>query len=143
MYSTPLIVDDLITSEPRKDVDAQIESGLVISGDETLIRILLQNLLENAWKFTRTTLNPKIELLKVEDEGELAICIRDNGVGFDMGFADKLFAPFHRLHTNDEIEGVGIGLATVQRIVQRHGGRVWAESKPGEGASFYFTCSFL
>jgi len=95
--------------------------------------------LGNAWKYSSKTVDPRIEMDTVEHNGKRAYFVRDNGVGFDMTYADKLFKPFQRLHRATEFAGTGIGLATVQRIIRRHGGEVWAESKVGEGATFYFT----
>jgi len=107
--------------------------------DARLFRIVIENLLGNAWKFTRKTERPAVELGSCVQEGEASYFVRDNGVGFDPAYADRLFAPFQRLHANEEFPGTGIGLATVQRIISRHGGRIWAEAKEGEGATFYFT----
>ena len=102
------------------------------------MRIVLENLLGNAWKFTRHAEDPRIEFGVTSDE-EPAYWVRDNGAGFDMRYVEKLFRPFQRLHTEEEYPGTGIGLATIQRVIDRHGGRVWAEGKIGEGATFYFT----
>jgi light-regulated signal transduction histidine kinase (bacteriophytochrome) len=103
-----------------------------------MVRILLDNLLGNAWKFTGRTAEPRIELGAVSGDGVAAFFVRDNGAGFDMAYADKLFGAFQRLHTSAEFPGTGIGLAIVQRIVSRHGGRTWAEGVKGQGATFYF-----
>jgi light-regulated signal transduction histidine kinase (bacteriophytochrome) len=100
---------------------------------------MLENLLHNAWKFTQQQVITRIEFGRCEQDGQTVYCISDNGVGFDMNYADKLFKAFQRLHAMTDFEGTGIGLATVQRIVNRHGGQVWAESAPGQGATFYFT----
>ena len=99
---------------------------------------VLQNLIDNAWKFTRNVEKPKIEIGRLNKNNTTVYHVRDNGVGFDMQYKDKIFMPFQRIHS-DEFEGTGIGLATVQRIVQRHGGQVWAEANPDNGATFYFT----
>ncbi len=99
----------------------------------------LQNLLENAWKFSSKEAQTEIEVGRTTVDGEKAYFVRDNGAGFNMAYSDKLFGAFQRLHGVDEFPGTGIGLATVQRIINRHGGRIWAESKVGKGATFYFT----
>ena len=133
------IIDEFRQREPARDVHVVIAPDLVAQGDPKLLRAALENVLENAWKFTAESPNAGIEVGAVGDGGETVYFVRDNGAGFDMAFADKLFAAFSRLHANDEFPGTGIGLATVQRIVQRHGGRIWAEAAPGKGATFYFT----
>ncbi len=111
----------------------------VVQGDPNLLKQVFVNLLANAVKFTRLRESAVIEIQQVEGRDETIILIRDNGVGFNMKYADKLFGVFQRLHTSAQFEGTGVGLATVQRIIQKHGGRVWAESEPERGASFYFT----
>jgi PAS domain S-box-containing protein len=137
------ITDEIIASlrerEPSRDITVTVQRGLVVRGDPRLLRIALDNLVGNAWKFTARTARPTIELDSIQHDGQPAYVVRDNGAGFDMRYAQKLFAPFQRLHGVDEFAGTGIGLATVKRIIARHGGQVWAESKPAEGASFYFT----
>jgi light-regulated signal transduction histidine kinase (bacteriophytochrome) len=110
-----------------------------LNGDITLIRTVMENLIGNAWKFTRKKTKPKISIGKKTINKEIVYFIEDNGVGFDMAYVDKLFAVFQRLHSYKEFEGTGIGLAIVQRIIARHNGRVWAESKPEKGAKFFFT----
>ena len=108
--------------------------------DKSLVEIVLDNLLGNAWKYTGKTVEPCIEFgAIVDDDNRTVYYIRDNGAGFDMKYANKLFGAFQRLHKADEFEGTGIGLVTVSRIVRRHGGRVWAEAELGQGAKFYFT----
>lgn len=124
---------------PGHDVAFSVDPGLVALADPALAKVLLSNLLGNAWKFTQRSANPAVELSRLRIEGETVYRISDNGAGFDMTYADKLFKPFQRLHPVEEFGGNGIGLAIVQRIVNRHGGRVWAEGKPGQGARFYFT----
>lgn len=134
------IIEDLRQTAPDRRVDVAIADGIEANADAKLIRIALENLLGNAWKFTGKTAEAKIEVGSTLREGETAIFVRDNGAGFSMSYAHKLFSPFQRLHGVSEFEGSGIGLATVHRIVQRHGGRVWAEGEEGRGASFYFSC---
>lgn len=134
------VIAELQKSEPARKVDWHIESGLVAQGDAQLLRVALGNLLGNAWKFTGKTASAKIEFGTLRNVGGAAdFFVRDNGAGYDMTYADKLFGAFQRLHLISEFPGTGIGLATVQRIVHRHGGRVWAEGAVGKGATFYFT----
>jgi signal transduction histidine kinase len=125
--------------EPARQAEFQIAPGLVAHGDPVLLRAALQNLLGNAWKFTARSPQPRIELGTVHNGPETTWFVRDNGAGFDPKYARKLFAPFQRLHPHSEFPGTGIGLATVQQIVRRHGGKIWAEAAPGKGATFYFT----
>jgi signal transduction histidine kinase len=125
--------------QPERKVEFDIAEGLIVNGDERQLYVVLQNLLGNAWKFTEKQSAAKIELGTARIEDEDAYFIRDNGAGFDARYADKLFAPFQRLHSAEEFSGVGIGLATVQRIIHRHGGHIWATSEVGKGATFYFT----
>jgi signal transduction histidine kinase len=132
---------ELRDMDPGRDVQALVADGVTADGDPHLIRLVLRNLLGNAWKFTALKSPAVIRLDATGPEGETTITVSDNGAGFDMRYAGKLFDPFQRLHSASEFEGTGIGLAIVQRIVQRHGGRVWAESEPGHGASFHFTLS--
>lgn len=127
-------------SEPDRDVVFNCASDMQAEGDERLLQILLDNLIGNAWKYTGNKDKARISLEKIHYHGETVYSVSDNGTGFDMRYRDKLFKAFQRLHSN-EFPGTGIGLATVQRIIDRHGGRVWAESTPGEGARFYFTLS--
>jgi two-component system, sensor histidine kinase and response regulator len=132
------VVDDLRSKEPNREVEVQVADGLRVAGDAKLVRILLWNLISNAWKFTRNEQQARITVGSEEVGGEVRIFVRDNGVGFDMIYAHKLFGAFQRLHSQSEFAGEGIGLAAAQRIVNRHGGRIWAEGAVGEGASFYF-----
>ncbi|EEF59118.1 sensor histidine kinase [Pedosphaera parvula] len=132
------IVSDLQRSQPGRSVEFIKPSNLIVQGDERLLSIALQNLLSNAWKFTAKASAPRIELGMEHNNGETLCFVRDNGAGFEMAFAGKLFRAFQRLHSTQEFPGHGIGLATVQRILNRHGGRVWAQSAPNQGATFYF-----
>lgn len=135
------VVAELRAQEPGREVAVTIEPGLTAEGDPSLVRVLLQNLIGNAWKFTRRTPGAAIHVGRDAGERWLpdVFLVRDNGAGFDMTYAKKLFAAFQRMHTTSEFEGTGIGLATVHRIVERHGGRVWAEAAVGRGATFRFT----
>ena len=135
------IVDELRKDEPNRKVKVTIAPNMTANGDKNLLGLVLQNLLGNAWKYSSKTSEPRIEMGIVEHNGKQAYFVRDNGVGFDMTYANKLFQPFQRLHKTTEFAGTGIGLATVQRIIRRHGGEVWAEAKVGDGATFYFTLS--
>jgi PAS domain S-box-containing protein len=133
------IVDELRRAEPGRDVRITLPRALDAHGDRRLLAIVLANLLGNAWKYTGRRAHAHIELGSIEHNGLRTYFVRDDGAGFDMAGAAKLFTPFERLHDNREFPGTGIGLATVQRIVQRHGGRVWAEAAVNRGATFYFT----
>jgi signal transduction histidine kinase len=126
-------------SNPDSAVDVTVQEGIMIQGDTLLMRIVLSNLLENAWKFTAKEVKPQIEFGAVAKDRETIYFIKDNGVGFDMAYVNKLFSAFQRLHTTDEFSGTGIGLVMVKRIITRHGGEVWAEGAVGKGATFYFT----
>lgn len=136
-----LTLSELAARDPNRNVAVVVQEHLLTHADAALARALLENLLSNAWKFTSRTLDAQITVASTYREGNLVFYVCDNGAGFDMAYARNLFAPFQRLHSNREFSGTGIGLATVQRIVHRHGGRIWAESTPNEGASFYFTLS--
>ena len=133
------IAEELETAEPNRQVEWRIEPGLQARGDSALLHVLLQNLLGNAWKFTGRRETARIEFGAEETDQGRAFYVRDNGSGFAMESAGELFRPFQRLHSQDEYEGTGIGLATVYRVIERHGGRVWAEAAPDQGASFHFT----
>ncbi|HEY5974563.1 MAG TPA: ATP-binding protein [Geobacteraceae bacterium] len=133
------ILQQLQETSPERTTTVRIEPLMAVMGDEVLIRTVLQNLLENAWKYTARQEQAVIEFGRTDDDGETVYYVRDNGIGFDMAYANKLFGVFQRLVTDSEFAGTGIGLATVHRIIQRHGGRVWAEGKPDQGATFYFT----
>lgn len=132
------VIADLQKAEPERKVEITVQPGLRAYGDERLVRVALDNLLRNAWKFTGKVAEPEITIGRTTD-GERPFFVRDNGAGFDMTYASRLFGVFQRLHTSSEFPGTGVGLATVQRIINRHGGRVWAESKLNDGATFYFT----
>ncbi|HSL44765.1 MAG TPA: ATP-binding protein [Anaerolineales bacterium] len=133
------IAKDLRREEPERRVRFTITPGLVVRGDARLLRIALSNLLSNAWKFTSAVNEAHIEFGAQQQDGKLVFFVRDNGVGFDMDHASNLFGAFQRLHAHNEFPGTGIGLATVKRILQKHGGRIWAESAPAKGAIFYFS----
>ncbi len=130
---------ELRRSQPGREVESLLVPGLVAAGDPVLLRSVMRNLLENAWKFTAKKPRARIEFGAAEVDGRKAFFVRDDGAGFDMAYAARLFGTFQRLHTATEFPGTGIGLATVRRIIQRHGGRVWAEGAVGQGATFYFT----
>jgi light-regulated signal transduction histidine kinase (bacteriophytochrome) len=125
--------------EPGRNVEVDITPGMRGFGDAHLVDIMLDNLLGNAWKYTGKTDNARIEFGLTNEDGKAIYYVRDNGVGFNMDYVDKLFGSFQRLHKADEFEGTGIGLATVARIIRRHNGQVWAEGEAGKGATFYFT----
>jgi PAS domain S-box-containing protein len=133
------ILEMLQRQQPERSATVTIAPGLRARGDSRLVTSLLDNLLGNAWKFTASEAHTEISVgTAAESPGETVFFVKDNGAGFDMAHATRLFSAFERLHRPDEFAGLGIGLATVQRIVQRHGGRAWAESEPGKGACFYF-----
>ena len=133
------VSSELKASAPHRPITFSLQPGLVARGDAGLLRVLIENLLGNSWKFTRNHDAPRIDFGREQSRGTTVFYVRDNGAGFDMKYANKLFGAFERLHSPGEYEGHGIGLATVQRIVHRHGGHAWGEGRPGEGAIFYFT----
>jgi len=133
------ILEDLKKMEPDREVECVVADNLLATADPQLIRAVLENLLGNAWKFTRQQPNPRIEFGHGQYKGQAAYFVKDNGAGFDMNYAHKLFGAFQRLHAYTEFPGVGVGLATVHRIIQRHGGQIWPEGAVDEGATFHFT----
>ncbi len=130
---------ELAQNAPERQVDFVCLPGVQAHGDPGLLRIALENLLSNSWKYTAKTSHPKVEFGTERPDGQQVFFVRDNGAGFDPANAGHLFQPFRRMHTRGEFPGTGLGLTTVQRIIQKHGGRVWAEAAPGKGATFYFT----
>ncbi|KAA0249159.1 MAG: PAS domain S-box protein [Candidatus Jettenia sp.] len=133
------ILMELREKQPERQIECIITKGLYSHGDSQLLRIALENLLNNAWKFTRKNTYARIEFGSTQQNGKQTYFIRDNGAGFDMAYTNKLFGAFQRLHSAIEFEGTGIGLATVQRVIHRHGGQIWAEGEVNKGAAFYFT----
>ncbi len=133
------VVDEVRRRDDTRPFEATVTEDLMADADGRLVRILLDNLVGNAWKFTADAAEPRVEISCEQRDDETVFFVRDNGAGFDMAHADRLFTPFQRLHSEREYGGTGIGLATARRIVERHGGRIWAESAPGAGATFYFT----
>ncbi len=135
------IIEDLKREHPERMAEVQIEPGMLVQGDPTLLRIALENLLGNAWKYSSQTPLTKIEFRHDNHQGQRVMMVCDNGAGFDMRFADRLFGVFQRLHSANDFQGTGVGLASVRRIIRRHGGDIWAEAEVGKGARFYFTLS--
>ncbi|HTE50445.1 MAG TPA: response regulator [Kofleriaceae bacterium] len=133
------VLEELGRRDPTRRVTSDLEAGLVASGDRRLVTVALENLLGNAWKFSARRAEAHIELGRVVLDGEVTFFVRDDGAGFDPTYGGKLFKAFQRLHSRAEFDGTGIGLATVGRIVARHGGRIWAESSVDKGATFFFT----
>jgi PAS domain S-box-containing protein len=133
------VIRELMLAEPEREVEVRIDEEMVVTGDSSMLRVVLHNLLGNAWKYTGGSQKARIEFGLREDDGALTCYTRDNGMGFEQSHADQLFAPFQRLPGAEKFRGFGIGLATVERIIKRHGGKVWAEGEPGRGATFYFT----
>jgi signal transduction histidine kinase len=136
---TAIVVASLRQDDPQRSLAFSAQPGLRAHGDPLLLRIVMENLLGNAWKFTGKRADASIGVGSVREGAETIYFVRDNGAGFDMDYKDKLFGAFQRLHDANEFPGSGIGLATVERIVHRHGGRIWAESVAGKGSTFYFT----
>ena len=132
------IAAELRRREPERKVELVIADNVFAEGDSSLLRVVMDNLLNNAWKYTSARKDGRVEFGCKEESGCNVFYVRDNGAGFDPGQADRLFKPFQRLHSKSEFPGTGVGLATVQRIVHRHGGQIWAEASPGKGATFYF-----
>jgi PAS domain S-box-containing protein len=135
------VAGDLQKSQPERHIELRVEDGLKTTADPGLLRAVLENLLSNAWKFTSKRASAHIEFGVTHEDGTMAYFVRDDGAGFDPTHADRLFGAFQRLHSMSEFAGTGVGLATVQRIVHRHGGRIWAKSAVDRGATFYFTLS--
>jgi signal transduction histidine kinase len=133
------IARQLKNTMPRRKVTFVVTPGVIVKGDASLLRIALENLLGNAWKFTARNEHARIEFGVAGTNGKSVFFVRDNGVGFEISQLNKLFKPFHRIHEEKEFAGSGVGLAAVHRIVKRHGGRIWAEAEEGKGATFYFT----
>lgn len=134
-----LVIEDLRHATPERDVSVQVEPAMQAYGDPTLLRRVLDNLLGNAWKYSAKQAHAQISFGREQVGGRSAYVVRDNGAGFDMRGVERLFGLFQRLHSASDFAGTGVGLASVRRIVQRHGGQVWAEGQPGQGAAFFFT----
>jgi signal transduction histidine kinase len=137
------VIDDLRRQSPQHTVTVHIDPTMQVQGDPTLLRVVLENLLGNAWKYTGKCADPQVWFERCTDTATPSFTVRDNGAGFDMRFADRLFGVFQRLHSASEFQGTGVGLASVRRIVHKHGGEVWAESAVGQGASFHFSLAPL
>ena len=136
-----LVAGKLQMIEPERTIQLVIEEGIVAEGDPRLLRVVLENLLGNAWKFTAKSDQQRVEFGAIQKDGQVTYFVQDSGAGFDMAYANKLFKPFQRLHSEADFAGTGIGLATVQRVIERHGGRVWAESAVHQGTTFFWTVS--
>jgi signal transduction histidine kinase len=133
------ILEDLAAAHPERNVERVVQAGCHANADKGLMQIVLQNLLRNAWKFTGRTQSARIEFGCIQNGPQSVYFVRDNGAGFDQRMVDRLFKPFQRLHAESDFSGSGIGLATVQRVIDRHAGKIWAEGQIGKGATFYFT----
>jgi light-regulated signal transduction histidine kinase (bacteriophytochrome) len=133
------ITGELVAADPTRQVQFVIEPGLMLHADPGLVRIALENLLRNAWKFSSKKSTARIEFGRLEERGEPVYFVRDDGVGFDTSYASRMCQPFQRFHTQKQFDGTGIGLAIVERILRHHQGRIWAESAPDQGATFFFT----
>jgi signal transduction histidine kinase len=142
------VINELRELDPERNVTFVLPDKILVYADQGLMKIALQNLLSNAWKYTRNTTSPCIEFNEATDKKHIehnkkrdqrVFYVKDNGIGFDAQYSDKLFSAFNRLHPETEFEGTGVGLTTVQRIILRHKGHIWAQSQPGRGATFYFT----
>jgi signal transduction histidine kinase len=133
------VVAELLKQVPEQRISVSIGDLPPCSADPVMLRQVYVNLLSNAFKFSRYTSEPRIEIGGITNDTDTIYYVRDNGVGFDLKYAEQIFKPFYRLHKTDEYEGSGIGLATVDRIIRRHGGRIWVESEVGKGSTFYFT----
>jgi signal transduction histidine kinase len=133
------VIDDLRRTSPEREASVDIEPAMQTQGDPTLLRLVLENLLGNAWKYSGRRAQARIEFGREQIDGRTVYVVRDNGAGFDMRSAERLFGLFQRLHSANDFPGTGVGLASVRRIVQRHGGEIWADGEPGRGAAFYFT----
>ena len=136
---TKELVQELQEREPDRKVTVDIEADMQLNADKQLLRIVMDNLLRNAWKYTGRQAEAIVTIGSKSEDGSRIFYVQDNGVGFDMSYAGKLFGAFQRMHNNSEFRGSGIGLATVQRIINHHSGKVWAEAEPGKGACFYFS----
>ena len=134
-----VVFEELRERDPDRAVELRVEEKLSVDADRRLMRVLFDNLIGNAWKFTSKTSAPCITVGSEPRDGSTVYFVRDNGAGFDMAYAEKLFTPFQRLHSAADFPGTGVGLATVHRVVDRHGGKIWAEGAVGSGAAFYFT----
>jgi signal transduction histidine kinase len=134
------LIASLQLQEPKRKIKVTIQPDMVVNADMGAVRLITQNLVQNAWKYTKKTDHASIKMgCSVNDKGETVFFIKDNGLGFDQSIASQIFEPFHRAHINSAIEGMGIGLSIVRRAVERHGGRVWVEAEPNKGACFFFT----
>ncbi len=134
-----MMAHELTAKEPDRCVEFVIAKAVKVRGDTDMLQVVLKNLFDNAWKYTSTHAAARIEFGVAEVNGRTAYFVRDDGAGFDMEFADKLFMPFRRMHSSSQFPGLGTGLATARKIINKHGGEIWAEAAPEKGATFYFT----